>query len=113
MRQQPHKHHEGPITVELCEGLMKDFAQMGQDVPWTAPEVPGLFETEDEWYVCRKHWLQQFEYASLRLQEIIDDIDMGAPLRPSLHGKIVDICLSIKDDFEHACLENFVKPEYK
>ena len=108
MRKEPHKHHEGPITVELCELLMADFARMGKDVPINNPGIP---DGDAEWFLCRMDWLQNFEYASLRVQEVIDDIEAGVPLRPTLHGRIIDICLSIKDDFEYAQVHNLVKPE--
>ena len=106
MFKQPHKHHEGPITIALCESLIQDFAQMTRDIPLDPP-VPGY---DDDWIRVRSNWLGQLEYAQLRLLEVADTIAMGLPLSPSYHGQVIDICLSIKDDFAFGKANNFLDP---
>ena len=106
MFKQPHIHHEGPITVELCEGLIRSFVEMEKDIPVECP-----VDSDVGWDRCRDNWILTLEYATHRLHEVVDDLVAGQPMDAEYHGKIIDICLSIKDDFAHARGINFVQPE--
>ncbi len=106
---QPHKHHDGPIDAILCHRMIEEFKDMQREfVTLELPEGPiGCDHSQDSWMTCKHNWLHQFWYCVVRLREVQFHLSMGEVPIQEYHGKVIDICLSVKDDFERAKTTNF------
>lgn len=102
---QPHKHHEGEISLELVQKITHDLMQCWQDVV-TLPELKYKADVN-----CYENWSYALHDAVIRLSRVEDRVRYGI-VTEEYDGKVVDICLSIIDDYQQAKAKNFINPDY-
>lgn len=106
----PDLHHDGPITVELIDGLIEQMTERAGQLPLDM-FVEGRLDKE--WPDTRTNWLSQFDYAKGRLREVRDAVTGGKSILDHYHGTIIDICLCVVRDFDRAKALNFTNPDFK
>jgi hypothetical protein len=100
---QPDLHHEGPLTVEFVEGLSHRLAQAIADMKAFVPP-----DADPGWEICKRNWLNSFEYAGLRCAAILTKLEFGfQEHRQEEDHKCIDITLCILRDFDEAKALNF------
>jgi uncharacterized protein (DUF433 family) len=95
---QPDLHHEGPLTLELIEGLLEKLIAAHRELIDFRPTSDPYRNWED----CKNNWFESLHQARLRCAAIIAKLKIGIDYRSEEDHKCVDIMLCILRDFEFA-----------
>ena len=110
----PDLHHEGPLTLDLIDGLLNQLKTAQHEITEFNP--PSLSEgdwiMDDEWILCKAAWLKNIKYAGMRMAAIHAKLSVGiGDYRAEDDRKCVDITLCILRDFEEAKSKGFDRYE--
>jgi len=105
---QPDLHYDGPLTKEFITGLQDRILQAIRDMKAFVPP-----DSDAGWEVCRRNWVNSFEYAGLRCAAILTKLDFDLQeYKAEEDHKCIDITLCILRDFEEAKALNFENPHF-
>ena len=104
---QPDLHHEGPLTIELVNGIMDKLKVAMDEITAYTPSDARLGDTDYEWENCKSNWTQTFQYAGIRCAAILTKLECDVEYRLEDDHKCIDIALCILRDFEAAKANGF------
>lgn len=94
---QPHIIHDGPITVELTDGIIQKLNAAAEEILSYSPTSDELDLVGPDWILCQADWHAILRYASQRLSSIIKKLPYKEANEED--RKCINISLSILADY--------------